>query len=114
MDSLEAMATDTGAGGFLVPDLLSPPPSSVTSSSYASATLPRPRKHPLKQASAKETAFIQYVDRGIMDITRKYAKKFSGEGGEGDVRGYKSFKEVARDIERLTDVVWVSGTRMYD
>lgn len=49
-----------------------------------------------------------------MDITRKYAKKFSSgeEEEEEEVKGYESFKEVARDIERLTDVVWVSGTRM--
>lgn len=104
------METETATGGFLVPHLLSPPPSSVTSSAPAS-WLPHPRRHPLKQGSAKETAFIQYVDRALLEITRKYAKKFSGEEGEGDVKGYETFRDVARDMERVLDVVWVSGTR---
>lgn len=30
----------------------------------------------------------------------------------GDVKGYHSFKEVAKDIDALVDLVWVSGTRM--
>ncbi len=58
-----------------------------------------------------------------MQVTRKYATKFSGAGSEvvddrspvsyntTHDRGYESFGEVARDIERLLEVVWVSGTR---
>jgi len=104
------------AGGFLPPTLPSPPSSSVTS---LSQTLPHPRAHPLKSGSAKESSFINYVDQGILNVTRRYAKKFSARledhpGGESERtgRGYEDFGEVARDLEALVDVVWVSGTRM--
>ncbi|KAI9797190.1 MAG: Ribosomal RNA-processing protein 7 [Piccolia ochrophora] len=104
---------DGNAGGFLSPTIPSPPPSSITSTSLAPSTLPRPRHQPLKPGSPKETTFIQHVDHGILQITRKYAKKFSGDGegeAEAEVRGYESLKEVGRDMERLVNVVWVSGT----
>ncbi len=108
-------------GGFLHSSLLSPPPSSTTST--CRSILPAPRSHPLRSGSAKESTFINHVDQGIMQVTRKYATKFSGTGSgavdhPGPVsydttqdRGYESFGEVARDIERLLEVVWVSGTR---
>lgn len=74
----------------------------------------------------KETAVINHLDKSILGINRRHAKKFSstyGGGapngeGEGEVevegqgeRGYESFKEMVRDIENLVDIVWVSGTR---
>lgn len=77
----------------------------------------------------KETTVINHLDKSILGINRRHAKKFSstygpqganaqggegqdeGEGGEKE-RGYESFKEMVRDIEGLVDVVWVSGTRM--
>ncbi len=110
----------------------SPPPSSV-SSSLANSTLPHPRARPLRLGSSKESGFINYVDRGILNVNRRFTKKFSGgEGGDGgvekdgcggkengvgggkdkEVKGYVSFREVGRDLEGLVDVVWVSGTRM--
>ncbi|KAI9835409.1 MAG: hypothetical protein M1819_002327 [Sarea resinae] len=99
-------------GGFLPPTLPSPPASSVTSSTLT-ASLPVPRGAPLKPGSSKESNFINYVDRAILEITRRFAKKFSGgaegQGGDG-VKGYESFREVGRDIEKLVDVVWVSRT----
>ncbi|KAI9872079.1 MAG: hypothetical protein M1830_002088 [Pleopsidium flavum] len=107
-------ATNSSAGGFLPPTLPSPPSSSITS---LSQTLPHPRAHPLKSGSAKESSFINYVDQGILNVTRRYAKKFSagldntpGDGDDEAGRGYENFGEVARDLEALVDVVWVSGT----
>ncbi|KAI9825046.1 MAG: hypothetical protein M1826_007124 [Phylliscum demangeonii] len=70
------------------------------------AALPRPRTRPLRAGGAKETAFIQHVDRALLAISRKYAKKFSNM----DDDGYDGFREVARDMERVVDVVWLSGT----
>jgi hypothetical protein len=74
----------------------------------------------------KETALINHVDGQMLRINRRHAKKFSrnidehtdestadGGGGGGDVSGYEGFGEVVRDIERVIDVVWVSGTRQY-
>jgi hypothetical protein len=126
---------DHNSGGFFQPGpggLLSPPPSSVASASTAGSTLPSPRNHPLKSGSAKELAFRNYVDKHISSIQRRYTLKFSGEHDEADDMGgglasaaipgmpkrpstgtevgYESFREVARDIEKVVEVVWVSGT----
>jgi hypothetical protein len=124
------MTTQTlseNGGGFLPPTLPLSPASTATTSGLNS-TLPYPRSHPLKPGSAKETAFIQYVDKGILEVTRRYAKKFSGEFGGGDRAdsasdssntapvvqgpvGYESIRDVCADLEKLVDVIWVSGTR---
>lgn len=86
----------------------------------------------------KETTVINHVDKAILAINRRHAKKFSsvfeqpqehgrsgagttstagsGEGDEGEKsgeRGYESFKEVVKDVEAIVDVLWVSGTRMF-
>ncbi|ODM24172.1 hypothetical protein SI65_02120 [Aspergillus cristatus] len=116
------MASDS-AGGFIHPSLPSPAPSTMSTSTATLSLLPQQRTHPLKAGSMKETAVINHLDKSILGINRRHAKKFSssygggapngvGEGeGEGqDERGYESFKEMVRDIESLVDVVWVSGT----
>lgn len=119
------MASDS-AGGFIHPSLPSPAPSTMSTSTATPSLLPQQRRHPLKAGSMKETAVINHLDKSILGINRRHAKKFSstyGGGapngeGEGEVevegqgeRGYESFKEMVRDIENLVDIVWVSGTR---
>ncbi|KAH0543013.1 hypothetical protein FGG08_002621 [Glutinoglossum americanum] len=117
---------ENGGGFFPLTLPLSPAPTAATSTQ--DNILPFPRSHPLKPGSAKETAFIQYVDKGILEVTRRYAKKFSGEfggeGGRGDGTsaspntapvvqspvGYESIRDVCTDLEKLVDVIWVSGT----
>lgn len=76
----------------------------------------------------KETSLIDYVDKTILRINRRHAKKFSrrydqGESGSGETTGkeereegeaeagYESFSDVVHDIEAVVDLVWVSGTR---
>lgn len=115
-------------GGFLNPTLSSPAPSTATNAISHSTTtpshLPRQRMHPLKSGGVKESSLINYVDGKILRINRRHAKKFSSviedqkdaDGGDEDkdeeeTKGYESFKEVAKDIEEVIDVVWVSGTR---
>lgn len=55
-----------------------------------------------------------------MTINRRHAKKFSSayedpsQPGSQTERGYESFGEVVKDIEGLVDVLWVSGTRMFN
>jgi hypothetical protein len=86
----------------------------VASNSTAHATLPISREHPLKSGGAKESTFIRFVDQGILKIQRRYAKRGSEEADEGekkDARGYETFTELAKDVERLIDLIWVSGTR---
>ncbi|KAL4792730.1 hypothetical protein BDV19DRAFT_391854 [Aspergillus venezuelensis] len=131
------MTTSTTGGGFMQPPL-SPAPSTST---VTPSILPEQRSHPLRAGSMKEAAVINHVDKKILAINRRHAKKFSsvyeGVGGQsqGQVqvqvqrqngigiahtgnetkevegeRGYESFKEVAKDVEGIIDVLWVSGT----
>lgn len=99
------------AGGFLHQVLPSPSPSDA--STVTPGELPRPREHPLRPGSQKEIAFINFVDSKMLNITRRYTKKFSSESGnaEGPGKGYESIREVIADMEAVFDVVWVSGTR---
>lgn len=93
--------------------LPSPTASSVTSASTASESLlPQMRSHPLVPGSQKEVAFIEHVDARILQITRRYAKKFSKEKGSNDeAPGYDNFAQCVVDLETVFNVVWVSGTR---
>ncbi|KAI9043521.1 general transcription factor IIH subunit TFB6 family [Aspergillus affinis] len=102
------------AGGFMQPSLPSPAPSSSTATP---SILPKQRSHPLRPGSTKETTVINHVDRVILTINRRHAKKFSSAyedpsqpASVQSERGYESFQEVAKGIEGLVDVLWVSGT----
>jgi hypothetical protein len=114
---MEGTSSPVSPGGFLPPTILSPPQSSIASTSIAHTTLPQPRATPLKAGGTKESAFIRFVDQGILQIQRRYAKRGSEKldkvENEGEVaKGYETFSEAARDIDRLVDLIWVSGTRM--
>lgn len=119
---LQRKMTSTIPGGGFILSLPSPAPSTLSTTSASTATpspLPRQRNHPLIAGSMKETGVINHLDRCLLGVNRRHAKKFSrvyeGQGGgegEEQERGYENFKEIGRDIEGLIDVVWVSGTRM--
>ncbi|PTU22189.1 hypothetical protein P175DRAFT_0457641, partial [Aspergillus ochraceoroseus IBT 24754] len=114
-----------GAGGFMHSSALSPAPSTST---VTPSLLPKPRSHPLRAGSIKETTVINHIDKTILSINRRHAKKFSaafdddshqhqqhqqqqaGAPLPASEKGYESFKEVAKDVESLVDVLWVSGT----
>lgn len=106
-----------GPGGFLQPTLPSPPVSSFEYLPAGNTILRQPRSTPLKPGSAKESSFIDYVDKTLLGISRRYEKRYNNgfedeatSGIEG--RGYESYGELASDLEGVIDVVWVSGTRM--
>ena len=104
-------------GGFLQPHLPSPPQSSHGSPALHGPILPETRSYPLKRGSGKESAVIDHVDGKLLEISRRYEKRFNSESGHntgsnGKPHGYESFGEAARDLESITDVVWVTGTRM--
>ncbi|KAL4901802.1 hypothetical protein BDW74DRAFT_70393 [Aspergillus multicolor] len=124
------MATNGASpgGGFMQPSALSPVPSTST---VTPSVLPKQRTHPIRSGSMKEATVINHVDRTILAINRRHAKKFSSvyeqlqtpqnsmastsvgsKSGivEDKERGYESFKEVVKDIEGVVDVLWVSGT----
>ncbi|KAL4753385.1 hypothetical protein BDW72DRAFT_168911 [Aspergillus terricola var. indicus] len=120
-----------GGGGFMQPLAPSPAPSAST---VTPSVLPKQRTHPIRPGSMKEATVINHVDKTILAINRRHAKKFSivleqqptqqngnetnpksalngeREAGREKERGYESFKEVVKDIESVVDVLWVSGT----
>lgn len=89
-----------------------PPASSVAPSSLTSP-LPRPRRHPLKPGSPKESELIRYLDHGINNVQLHVDNRLQeADGATGAVEGYHHFGQVEKDLEPLIDVVWVSGSRM--
>jgi hypothetical protein len=137
-NAIPTMTTTNGVspagGGFMQPSALSPASSAST---VTPSVLPKQRTHPIRPGSMKEATVINYVDKMILAINRRHAKKFSSvleqqptqqngnetntksasnrerEAGGEKERGYESFKEVVKDIESVVDVLWVSGTRMF-
>ncbi|APA07551.1 hypothetical protein SS1G_00948 [Sclerotinia sclerotiorum 1980 UF-70] len=97
------------SGGFL-PDSLPSPSPSTTSVSSTSSNLPQPRSKPLRAGSAKEQAARRYVENKLLQIARRYTKKFEGPEEGDTVVGYVSMKEVAKDVSEIIDVLWLSGT----
>ena len=120
-DCILRMADRAEAGGFLHSTLPSPPASTIASSSVAPSILPSPRDHPLKPGSSKESNFIEYVERKLLEISGRYERRFNVASREHPERwehtvpsnGYENFGELAVDLENVIDVIWVSGTRMY-
>ncbi|KAL9613152.1 MAG: hypothetical protein Q9167_002317 [Letrouitia subvulpina] len=112
------MTSDTQAqesGGFLPPSLPSPPESPYTANSAPRFELPHPRFRPLRNGSNKESSFINHVDQTLLAISRQYEKRYNLGLGDEDIlleneRGYDNFGEIAKDINGVIDVVWVSGT----
>ncbi|KAL9086397.1 MAG: hypothetical protein Q9159_004173 [Coniocarpon cinnabarinum] len=88
---------------------------------FPTHSLPSPRSHPLKPGSTKETAFINHVDTSIARLQGRFAKREYQKGPLLEIddetlaaalepAGYRDFKEAGEDIERVLDIVWVSGT----
>jgi len=109
--------SEAASGGFLQARL-SPQASSHASTSAFTVALPHPRDHPLKAGGNKESTLIRVVDQNILKIQRRYAKR--GEEvrktetdpeTDPDAMGYRGFQEAAQDIEKLVDLIWISGTR---
>lgn len=96
---------ETGPGGFLVPTLPSPAPSSASIRSVAG--LPHPRGHALRPGSAKEDKVRNYVADRISHISRRFIKR-----SDPDDRsvGYKSMSELCKDLDSLINIIWLSGT----
>ncbi|KAK4994502.1 hypothetical protein LTR66_005473 [Elasticomyces elasticus] len=96
-------------GGFL-----SPAPSSTTTSFALHSPLPRPRATPLRAGGAKESAFIRHVDAELLRIQRGFAQRDAARDVWDDAAatagGYAGFREAAKEVERVVDVVWISGT----
>ena len=102
------------AGGFFQPTLPSPPPSTP---SVPASLLPRPRATALKAGSSKESATRNYIDGKLLEISGRYERRFETSETshtQAGAAGYKSFADLARDLDTVIDIIWVSGTRKSD
>ena len=66
--------------------------------------LPTPRSSPLKPGSRHETALIRFLDGGLLNVSRKYAKKYTSDG-------YYHIQSVVSDLQKLVDLIWISASR---
>ena len=112
-------STGEEPGGFFHFSLPSPPASSHRSGSVEPSHLPRTRIHPLKSGSAKESSVIYYLDDKLLAISRGYERRIeentrNGERicTEGGTRGYTTFGQMAQDLDKVIDVVWITASRM--
>jgi len=90
------------------------PPASNAPSQHPSP-LPQPRKHPLKPGGSRESDLIRYLDHGVNSIQKRVDNRMTNrklKPAPGEEEGYKAFWEVAKHLDGLIDVVWVSGSRM--
>ncbi|OSS52838.1 hypothetical protein B5807_01964 [Epicoccum nigrum] len=93
-------------------DLPTPPASSAAASQHASP-LPQPRRRPLPPGGTKETSLISYLDHGLNQIQKRVDNRATHRKTPalvGQEEGYRAFWEVAKDLDGLVDVVWVSGS----
>lgn len=99
-----------GPGGFIPPGGL-PSPAPSSSSTRSVSGLPHPRAKSLRPGSSKEDMVRRYVEERLLEISRRYVKKFGNPEPGDTVVGYKTFGEVCRDLDGVVNVLWLSGTR---
>lgn len=104
-------STSSPPGGVELPT----PPASSAAPSQHSSPLPQPRKRPLQPGGTKEGELIGYLDHGINQVQKRVDNRVTNRKTPmllGQEEGYRAFWEVARDLDGLVDVIWVSGSRM--
>jgi hypothetical protein len=101
---------DQEEGGFV--RVVLTPPRSVASLT-SKANLPHPRTTPLKSGCAKESMFIRFLDENITRIQRRHALRGNKQHQEGPNSGFTSFAQVAKELDTLLNLVWISGTRRF-
>lgn len=99
-----------GPGGFIPPGGL-PSPAPSASSTRSVSGLPHPRGRSLRPGSSKEDMVRRYVEERLLEVSRRYVKKFGNPERGDTVVGYKTFGEVCRDLDGIINVLWLSGTR---
>ncbi|KAF5122248.1 hypothetical protein E5D57_012721 [Metarhizium anisopliae] len=106
---MDDQSTIPEPGGFIrQTGLPSPAPSSASTRPLAG--LPHPRGHSLRPGSSKEDMVRRYVEERLLHISRRYVKKFGNPNPGDEVVGFKSFGEVAKELDGLVNVLWKSGT----
>ncbi|XWW93311.1 hypothetical protein V2A60_001243 [Cordyceps javanica] len=74
------------------------------------ASLPQPRRKPLNPGGSKEDQVRRELEETLLNISRRYVKKFSGPDPANTVVGFTNFTEVADGLSEVVDTVWRSGT----
>lgn len=75
--------------------------------------LPQSRRNPLKPGGQKESGLIIYLDQGVKRIQKRIDNRLTNrktKAAPSEPVGYGAFWEAANDLERLVDIVWVSGS----
>jgi hypothetical protein len=70
----------------------------------------------LQPGGTKESELIRYLDHGVNQIQKHVDNRATNRKTsalQDQKEGYRTFWEVAKDLDGLVDVVWVSGSRMY-
>jgi len=54
-----------------------------------------------------------YASGKLMQVSRRYVKKFgTPEPGE-EISGYQNFSELCKDLDAVINILWLSGTRKF-
>lgn len=102
---------DQHSGGFIATTgLLSPAPS-VASNTIS--VLPQPRQTSLKSGGAKETTLLNLLEGRLREISARFERRFHrGDSSTAiSASGYGNATDIANDLDRIVDIIWVSGTR---
>lgn len=91
---------------------MSPSPSirSTATSTSSALGLPHPRSQPLRPGSAKEDLVRRYVSERLLQISRRFVKKYGIAEPTDVIIGYASMGELCRDVDALLNNLWKSGT----
>ena len=103
-----------GGGGFVVPSLPSPAPSTTSTTRPNAPGLPHPRGHALRAGSAKEAKVREFYKDRMEHISRRFFKRPGSSEHHflaDDGTGYKSISELCKDLDEVINIVWLSGTR---
>jgi Subunit 11 of the general transcription factor TFIIH len=56
---------------------------------------------------------IRFLDENITRIERRHAMRTSPYQKEGNESGFTSFVQVAKELDTLLNLIWISGTREF-
>jgi hypothetical protein len=108
------MASLQSPNSTVFADNLPTPPTSSAAPSQHVSPLPQARRHPLKPGGPRESDLIRYLDHGVNGIQKRVDNRITNRKvrpAPGEEEGYGAFWEVAKDMDGLVDVVWVSASR---
>ncbi|RDA84722.1 hypothetical protein CP532_5237 [Ophiocordyceps camponoti-leonardi (nom. inval.)] len=97
------------SGGFFPSNGL-PSPAASAVSTRSAASLPHPRGKALRPGSSKEDMIRRFAEQRLLNVSRRYVKKFGGADSTDSVVGFANFAEVCHELDSLVNVLWLSGT----